>query len=1142
MVSMSRLTEPSARIFSVALCLLSCALGSAFAQSNLTFYVSPAGNDANVGTAQAPFASLEAARDAIRAARSGALSNAAATIRVEDGTFYRTQTFQLSAADANLNIRAEPTASPRLCGGARLDPAWFSVVPSNSPVWSRLDPAAQGVVVQADLAGQGITNLGALRLRGMVGLSATDPGPFTSELFCNDQPLVLARWPNAGSWATLTATTGTNLFTYSGTRPTRWLNAPDVWYHGYWYYLWADFTLPGVSINTNTSVITMSQAPRSYGIRSGQPWFAFNLLEEIDTPGEYYIDRARQVLYLWPPANFATADLFLSQLDSPLISVTGATNIVFDGLELSGGRGDLLSIDSACLNVEFRNGRLIGAGRDGAVLNGTSNRVTACELAFSGDYGVVLSGGSRPTLALGGNTVRNCRIHDFSRLSFTYTPAVQFNGAGQWAIHNQIFSAPHAAMLFSGNEHQIAFNEIYNVCQWTSDAGAVYSGRDWGFRGNRLQDNFIHDISSGFPGSTAHAFYMDDCVSGIEISSNVVYRVQNDALFNGGGRDNFYFNNVVARCGTFHYGDARGTSSIVTNSGNAWNLLQKIEAMNYQQPLWSNAYPALAAIPDNYSLLGPYKPPGGVIFSRNIGWTNTTAFTQGGSAFSYYAQWTNNITNSNPLFVDEANLDLTLQSNSPAFTIPGFGAIPFLAIGVGLPSITNAQVTLAPPGFATAQAWIDPKLDSNCVVQFFYGAVDCGRTSDGWDHVVSTNLPVRGWVAFQVPVAATQPFAGRFHAVNGEGESWSGAFLAFASVLTWDNGSGNGLWDTASTNWSGPALWNNAAPACAVFGPAGAGPVTLAAPITASGLVFNSAGYNVSGGTLTLAGTGPAITNNADSTFSSVLAGTAGLAKTGPGTLTLTGASTYTGNTTISGGTLLVNGSLSAGSAVAVDSGATLGGTVAVSGCVSPGSAPGVGALATGAETWNGGGCYLCELNSTNSAGADQLNLSGALTVAASSGNPFTIKLASLLPGNQPGWLAGFDPSRNYAWPIVTASGGLGGFTPATVWLDTSGFSNLFTGSFTLTNAGNSLLLNYAGLPVAPVIGSRALLPDGSFQLTFSGPPGQTFSVRGTNFLPAPLATWPPLTNGAIGQNGSVTFTDPAAATNSQQFYRISSP
>jgi hypothetical protein len=75
-----------------------------------------------------------------------------------------------------------------------------------------------------------------------------------------------------------------------------------------------------------------------------------------------------------------------------------------------------------------------------------------------------------------------------------------------------------------------------------------------------------------------------------------------------------------------------------------------------------------------------------------------------------------------------------------------------------------------------------------------------------------------------------------------------------------------------------------------------------------------------------------------------------------------------------------------------------------------------------------------------------------------------------------------------------------------------------------------------------PHISNQAMAADGTFQLTFSGPDGQPFSVRGTNLLTAPLATWPVLLNGTIPPGGSVTFTDAAAPLNSCQFYRITSP
>jgi autotransporter-associated beta strand protein len=359
---------------------------------------------------------------------------------------------------------------------------------------------------------------------------------------------------------------------------------------------------------------------------------------------------------------------------------------------------------------------------------------------------------------------------------------------------------------------------------------------------------------------------------------------------------------------------------------------------------------------------------------------------------------------------------------------------------------------------------------------------------------------------------------GLWHVVSGNcrlGYGYAANWSNNLGGLTIDSGASMDLWDTTTSGIRFDAL-------------NGAGTLT---DNNGSG---NTLWLGVAGGSGTFTGV--------------ILQGSHGitLIKTGTGTQVLAGTNTYTGTTTISNGTLLVSGSLAAGSAVTVQTNGTLGGTGTVAGAVTvngvmvPG--PGLGTLNTGAETWNGGGSYVCNLGSTNAGGGDLLNITGALTVAATSGSPFTVKLVSLGAGNVPGAVTNFYKFTNCAWTVATASGGVANFATNKVVLDASAFVNDFSGgTFGLAVAGNSLVLNYKAAPLVwPRFTGTASAGTAGMQLTATGGVGQAYVLFGTTNL-AP-ANWLPLATNTAGTNGAVQFADPQATNYPQRFYRITSP
>ena len=203
----------------------------------LDLFVSPQGHDTASGTLAAPLATLKGARDRIRALNQAKrLPPDGVTVLMLPGTYQLKNTFTLTRADqTSVPVTYEafvvhPAGTVRLTGGAEVK-GWKPV--TDPAILNRLDPAARGQVLQTDLKAQGITDYGQMTGRGF-GRPLTPAG---LELFFHDAPMTLARWPNAGQWASIAGTPAGqdgDRFSYGGDRPARWAQDDDVWVHGYW--------------------------------------------------------------------------------------------------------------------------------------------------------------------------------------------------------------------------------------------------------------------------------------------------------------------------------------------------------------------------------------------------------------------------------------------------------------------------------------------------------------------------------------------------------------------------------------------------------------------------------------------------------------------------------------------------------------------------------------------------------------------------------------------------------------------------------------------------------------------------------------------------------------------------------------------
>lgn len=574
-------------------------------------FVSPSGDDKNDGTEGSPVKTVEKALSLSRA-----LTKTQKVIYLASGE-YNISALQLTQEDSGTVFYAGGEVI--FNGGVSLNPDDFEQYRNN--------------IKMLDLKKYGVTKeqIGDVKAFGQYHTAEKydEAGSLYCELFCDGRRMTLARYPNTGE----TLKTGEildngdskEIYTKDGTqqnpewanmknprggtfaadkdlteRMLTWTNSPDVWLFGYFQYDWADSTTPLASFDSDS--ITTKYAS-VYGFKEGMPYYFFNVFEELDAEGEWYIDKENLILYFIPPADFEDSSLQLTLETADLITVSSASDLVFDGITFCGTRAG--AIKGSGNSITVKNCTVKNVGGTAIELEGEKISIENNTITATGKAGVILTGGDRDTLRSSENTVSNNLIYDWSQIYQTYQAAVALHGVGGICSHNEIYNSPHEAITYTGNNHIIEYNVIHDVVLKSSDAGAIYAGRSWSYYGNIVRYNCIYNIGSD--GFDASGIYFDDALSGQKAYGNLLVNIPGCAFLLGGGRDLQITGNVIVNAGTPISYDDRAIAGI-TDGG--WfthaktpgeGLWASLEEVDITCDAWKQAFPQLCSLSSDFS-------------------------------------------------------------------------------------------------------------------------------------------------------------------------------------------------------------------------------------------------------------------------------------------------------------------------------------------------------------------------------------------------------------------------------------------------------------------------------------------------------------------------------------------------------------
>jgi hypothetical protein len=680
------------------------------------YFVAPSGSDADPGTLERPFATLQRAQQAARQAR----GREPVTVFLREGTYYLPETLVFTAEDsgtqaAPVAYRAYRKEQAVISGGARLkDLKW--------------EPYRDGI------------------------MKASVPAGFTSDqLFVNGQRQHMARYPNFDP--NVRHFNGYAADAISPERAARWQDPRGGFIHAMHASEWGGmhYVITGKGSDNKITYEGGWQNNRPSGMH-GQFRMVENIFEELDAPGEWFLDSRTSTLYFYPPAGLDLAQAAIEAVRlRHLVEFRGAAKapvrfIMFKGLTFRHAARTFMDNKEPLVRSDwttYRGGAVFYTGTEDCLLedcfldqvggnavfvNNYNRRLTVrgCHIAGAGANGVAFVGdrdaarvprdwkdrsqrlatldrtpGPKTDNYPSDCLVDDCLIYLSGRVEKQTSPVQIELSQGITVRHCSLYDVPRAGINIGDGcwgGHVIEFCDVFDTVKETGDHGSFNSwGRDrfWGLDGLNLNDDKTWEAEKNT--------VLLDAVKTVVLRNNrwrcdhgwdidlddgsTNYEIRNNLCLGGGIKNREGFFRVVE-------------NNIMVNNGFHPHVWYKhSEDVVRRNIMWTDHYLPAGGMPST---------PWGKEMDANLVHRPGVAEPVPAARLAQQSKRDANSIVADAMFVDPARGDFRVKEGSPALKL-GFVNFPMDQFGVQKPELKAIARTPEIPKL-TAPAGGDAKL------------------------------------------------------------------------------------------------------------------------------------------------------------------------------------------------------------------------------------------------------------------------------------------------------------------------------------------------------------------------------------------------------------------------------------------------
>ncbi len=495
-------------------------------------------------------------------------------------------------------ISGNESKKTKITGGKKLINGDFKPI-SDSAVKDRLSSLSKNKVLEYDLKKLGITDAGEITSQG----HTFEIKPSEIVLYSGSEPLTPARYPNDGylysgravnqGWGWSASGNGNNEFEYTDKRCEDWKEDENIWAFGFWNDEYSPGNARVAKFDKENKTVVLDGIIRAGITKSERPYYYYNVLEELDREGEYYIDKKTLMLYVYPKTD--GGDYYVSVSENPLMLFNGTNGITVENVEFSYVR-DYAVKETNTKNMLIKNCDFIGVGTYGIIQRETENcGLYGCYFYKTGAHSAMIEGGDLTTLTSGRNFVISSKFRETGFRRRTYSGSILSRGVGNYIYKNRIQDNFHMGVYVFGSEHVIKNNSFYNICYQSGDAGAVYMYARWSTANIKVIGNSFQKMKS-VPEVYALGnigVYYDNSTSNTVTYGNLFYDLVNGVQSNCG-----MYNKISGNI----FSDITNTAAILAANGLQQAIYDTVNTVPYKGNIWRREVPRL------YELMANYNP------------------------------------------------------------------------------------------------------------------------------------------------------------------------------------------------------------------------------------------------------------------------------------------------------------------------------------------------------------------------------------------------------------------------------------------------------------------------------------------------------------------------------------------------------